>query len=61
MDTRGSALVGVLPEPAHGRRAVVEDRDVSVIWVSPQFRRGTAAREPLAVRGGHDTIQATVQ
>ena len=30
--TRGSASVGVLPEPIHGRRAGVEDQDVSVVW-----------------------------
>jgi hypothetical protein len=56
-----SALVGVFPEPLHGRRAGVEDRDVPAIWTQPQFCRGAAAREPLAVRAGHDSIPATVQ
>ena len=59
---RGSAPFGVLPEPAYGRcRARAEDRDVPVSRVQPQFRRGAAAREPLAVRGGHHSIPATVQ
>jgi hypothetical protein len=57
----GSALVGVFPEPLHGCRAGVEDRDVPVIRTQPQFCRGAAAREPLAVRAGHDSIPATVQ
>jgi hypothetical protein len=59
--TRGSALVGVLPEPVHGRRAGVEHRDVSVVRAQPQFCLGAAAREPLAVRAGHDPILATMQ
>src|SRR3712207_5175295 len=59
---RGSAPFGALPKPAHGRwRARVEDRDVPVFRVQPQFRRGATAREPLAVRGGHHPIPATVQ
>ena len=57
----GSALVGVFPDPLHGRRAGVEDRDVPVIRAQPQFCRGAAAREPLAVRAGHDPIPAAVQ
>src|SRR5688572_24740623 len=59
--TRDSALVGLLPEPLHGRRALVEYRDVPVIRAQPQFCRGAAAREPLAVRAGHYPIPATVQ
>jgi hypothetical protein len=57
----GSALVGVFPEPAHGRRSVVEDRDVPVFRAQPQLCRRAAAREPLAVRAGHDPIPAAVQ
>lgn len=33
---------------------------MSVVREQPQFRRGTAAREPLAVRAGHDAVPATV-
>src|SRR5215208_6991528 len=59
--TRGSAPFGALPEPAHGRcRARVENRDVPVVRVQPQFCRRAMAREPLAVRGGHDPIPASV-
>src|ERR687889_595486 len=58
----GSAAFGALPEPAHGRcRARVQNRDVPVFWVQPQFCRRAMAREPLAVSGGHDPIPATVQ
>ncbi len=32
-----------------------------VFRAQPQFGRGAAAREPLAVRGGHHPIPATVQ
>lgn len=32
-----------------------------VLRAKPQFRRGAVAREPLAVRAGHDPIPATVQ
>src|SRR5215207_10715103 len=60
--TRGSAPFGALPEPAHGRcRARVENRDVPVVRVQPHFCRRAMAREPLAVRGGHDPIPSTVQ
>jgi hypothetical protein len=57
----GSALLGVFLEALHGRRAGVEDRDVPVIRAQPQFCRGAAAREPLAMRAGHDPIPAAVQ
>src|SRR5215203_5584645 len=60
--TRGSAPFGALPESAHGRcRARVENRDVPVIRVQSQFCRRAMARQPLAVRGGHDPIPASVQ
>ena len=59
--TRGSASVGVLPQPIHGRRTGAQDRDVPIIRAQPQFCRGAAAREPLAVRARHDPIPATVQ
>jgi hypothetical protein len=58
---RGSAPFGVLPEPVHGRPAGAQDRDVSVFRAQPQLRRGAAAREPLAMRAGHDPILASVQ
>src|SRR5215210_2066524 len=57
----GSALLGVFPEPLHGRRALVEYRDVPVIRAQPQFCRRAAVRKSLAVRAGHDPIPATVQ
>src|SRR5829696_8430288 len=60
--TLSSAPFGALPEPGHGRcRARVQNRDVPVFRVQSQFRRRTMAREPLAVRGGHHPIPATVQ
>src|SRR5688500_861498 len=60
--TRGSAPFGALPEPANGRcRARVQNRDMPVFRVQPQFCRRAMAREPHAVRGGHDPIPATVQ
>ncbi|CAA9415021.1 hypothetical protein AVDCRST_MAG82-1043, partial [uncultured Rubrobacteraceae bacterium] len=58
---RGSASVGLLPQPAHGRRAMFEDRDVPFVRAQPQFGRGAAAREPLAVRGGYDPIPTAMQ
>src|ERR687897_1894940 len=58
---RGSASFGALPEPALGRcGARAEDRDVPLLRVQPQFRRGATACEPLAVRCGHHSIPASV-
>ena len=52
--------MGVLPQPAQGRRAVVEDRDVSVVRAQLQFGRGDPVREPRAVGAGHDPVPAAV-
>jgi maleamate amidohydrolase len=58
---RGSAArVGALTEPTQGRLGVIEDGDVSIVRVQPQFGSGAAAREPLAVRGRHDPVPAAV-
>lgn len=57
----GSAPTGALPEPAKGRRAGGEDRDVAVVWAEPELGRAGMAREPSAVRAGRDPVLAPVQ
>lgn len=57
----GSAPVGLLSEPTYARRSLIEHRDMPVVRAQPQFRRGAAAREPLAVGGGYYTVPAAMQ
>jgi hypothetical protein len=55
-----SALAGVLPQPAKGRIAGMQDRDVTVVRAQPQLRRRGLAGQPPAVRAGHHPILAAV-
>src|SRR5215208_2747768 len=55
-----SPVRGVLPEPAQGCLAGMQDRDVSVVRPQPQLRPRGPAGQPLAVRAGHHAILAAV-